>query len=503
MKEKYSHVKNIPLDIVGSSTYGRDPKILASRTFNMIIADDFLIDCYGYKSILNISDTSKGRGIFTSVRGNFLLVVIGNKVYSVSVFTSPLDGQKSYSYKFVNSISSHSGNVFIDENESAQIAICDQHSLYIYNYVTNAFTTATLPEGFVPGYVVYQNGRFVVPNTAGNQFALSAPGNGLNWFWGVSSSPVLGALQTKPDFIQACVRMPGGGNILLVMGKTVTEIWSDVGAARFPYQRSYTTNIDYGCANSATIAFSDKFIAWLGINEKSGPVIMYSSGGPPEQISTDGINFRLGRIKFPDKSVGTMIKLDGHLIYQLTFYDELDNLTIAYDFTTGKFFDLTDENMDFHINRHAAFIDNEYYFVSINNGDLFKLNSEYYTYDYGLRDEDDRIVHEIPRIRVCSNIRIDNQARFIINNITSTIEQGNDLNNVGNDDEYHPRIALSISKDGGLSFSGYSTRPVYRIGRRMNRLNWWGLGMANDCVPQFRFWGKGPWRIANGVVSIY
>lgn len=503
MKDKYDHVKDVRLDIVGSSTYGRDQKILASRTFNMIIADDFLIDCYGYKNILQISSSSKGRGTFTSIRGNFLLTVIGNKVYVVNVFTSPLDGTKSYSLKFVNSISSHSGNVFIDENSAAQIAICDQHSLYIYNYVTNAFTAATLPAGFVPGYVTFQNGRFVVSNSVGSQWALSAPNNGLNWFWGASGEPVLGALQTKPDFVQAVIRMPGRGNLLLVLGKTVTEIWSDIGAAGFPYQKSYTVNIDYGCINSATIAASDKFICWLGSNEKSGPVIMYTTGGDIQQISTDGINYRFGQIKFPEKSVGFMMKLDGHLLYQLTFYDDLDNLTIVYDFTTSKFFDLTDQNMNYHIARHASFIDGEYYFVSLNDGNLYNINENYYTYDYGLSDDSSTLIYEIPRTRVCSNIRIDKQDRFILNRITATIEQGNDNSNTGNDPEYNPRIALSISKDGGLSFSSYSTRPVYKIGKRMNRLNWWGMGMANDCVPQFRFWGRGPWRIANGVASIY
>lgn len=258
---------SIDLDIVGSSTYGRDPKILASRTFNMIIADNFLVDCYGYKNIQTINQKYKGRGIFTSVRANRMITVIGNSVYSVGVFVSPLTGVKSYDIRFINTLDSFSGSVFIDENATGQIAICDTYNIYIYNYLTGSFSKAILPAGFIPGYVTYQDGRFVAPNTSGNQWALSNVGDGLNWFWGPSGEPVLGALQTKPDFAIATVRMPARGNLLLVMGKTVTELWSDIGAAGFPYQKSYTINIDYGCVNPATIAASDKIVCWLGSNE--------------------------------------------------------------------------------------------------------------------------------------------------------------------------------------------------------------------------------------------
>lgn len=503
MIKNSSTTKELQLDIIGSSTYGRNPKILASRTFNMIAVDNFLVDCYGYKNILSIAAKGKGRGSFDSVRGNLLIVVISNKVYSISIHSSTQSGNKTYSSKVVGTINSFSGDVFIDENAVNQIAICDQHNIYIYNYISNTFTLAELPEGFTPGYVQYQNGRFVAPNSSNNQWGLSNVGDGLNWFWGPSGEPVLGALQTKPDFAIATVRMPGKGNLLLVMGRTVTEIWSDIGAAGFPYQKSYTTNIDYGCVNAATIAASDNVVCWLGSNEKSGPVIMYTTGSDIQQISTDGINYRFGKLLFPQESVGFFIKLDGNLLYQLTFYNEQDNYSLIYDFTNKKFYDVTDENMNYHIARHVTFFNNEYYFVSINDGNLYQLNADLDTFDYGVYEDGSNKIYEIPRIRVCSNIRAQNQFQFIINNITATLEQGSDTLNTGNDPNYNPRIALCLSKNGGISFGSYSTVEINKVGNRMNRLNWWSLGIANDLVTQFRFYGKGPWKITEGLASIY
>lgn len=230
---------------------------------------------------------------------------------------------------------------------------------------------------------------------------------------------------------------------------------------------------------------------------------MYTTGGDIQQISTDGINFRFSKLTSPEKSSGFFIKLDGHLLYQLTFYDPKDNYSLIYDFDTGKFFDVTDEQMNYHIARHVCFFNGDYYFVSINDGNLYEMSGDFYTYDYGLHDDKSPKIQEIPRVRVCSNIRKKDQSRFVTNNISATIERGNDTSNIGNDPIYNPRIALSLSKDGGISFGSYKTLPTYRIGLRANRLRWWGLGLANDLVPQFRFWGKGPWKITNGTASTY
>ncbi len=491
-----------PFDIVGSSSFGRNPKILASRTFNMIQSDEWLVGYFGYKPILSVPSEGSGRGIFPSIKSNSLIIVIGDSVYSVKVSSETLSGIKSYVSTFVGKIDTNSGDVYIDENNASQIAICDQKNLYIYNYIDLTFTQAVIPDGVKPGYVTYQDGRFIISDTLTSQWFLSKEGDGLNWFWGASGEAVGNSIQTKPDLAEAVLRFPGRGNLLFVIGNSVTELWTDVGASAFPYQRSTSLNFDYGCVNASTIATSGEFVVWLGYNEKSGPVIMYSSGSDINQISTDGINYKFEHIKYPERSVGFLVKLSGHLIYQLTFYDPEDNYSLIYDFNTSKFYDVTDEKMNFHIARRVAFFDNEYFFISINDNKLYQMDADNSEYDYGFFNDGSPKVYEIPRIRVCSNFRMPNTSRFVVNNITFTLQQGNDPNYYILSPDYQPRIGLSISKDGGISFGSYVDRPVYRTGRRPNRINWWGLGMANDFVPQFRFWGKGPWNCFGGLMAI-
>jgi hypothetical protein len=358
----------------------------------------------------------------------------------------------------------------------------------------------------------------------------------------------VGSLQTKPDTVVAVQRFPGRGNLAYVFGKTIIEPWQDIGAPLFPYQKNSSVNIDYGCLNAATIAYNENMIAWLAANEKSGPFIAFSTGGDINKISTDGIDFKFSQLTNPSNSYGFFFRQDGHLIYQITFPD--DNLTYIYDFNTKKFFSLCDQNQNFHIAKRVAFFNNAYYFVSFIDGNLYGYSTQYTTFDG----------YEIPRIRVCRNVRMPDASRFAINNLTFTLEQGTQPNvfegsdllaedgsilmtesgedllvssgfqviieepledELGNDllcedgsdllatvisDNPEPvpqTVALSVSKNGGESFGTYWRKELNSRGFYKNRLIFWNLGAANDFVPQLRFYGLGRFVVTDGILSVY
>jgi hypothetical protein len=534
--------KPIPLNIVGSSIFGRYPKISSEVTYNMIISDDWLVPYAGHKLVSSIIPNGEGRGIFPSVRYNHLILVINDGVYTMDA--------NNFVTKVAN-LDSYTGDVFIAENDAHQIGICDKKDIYVFNYVANTFTKVTAATlGFTPVYLDFQDGYFIAADADQPKFHLSQPNDGTNW-----SGAVIGALETKPDNVVACVRLPGKGNYLLVMGRTVTELWMDVGYQLFPYQRSSSINFDYGCLNSATIACGEDFVVWVGVNEKSGPAIMFSSGGAVQQISTDGINFKLAQLKNPSKSYGFLIKQDGHLLYQLTFADKEDDFTLLYDFNTKKFSYLCNEYMDAHVAKRTAFFNDNYYFVSLKDGNLYELSSEYTTYDGA----------EIPRIRVCKTIRAQDNSGFVGNSVEFTIEQGEVLNKpypmplqdkgainspadfplfgipkpgwryrvqtgcqdnvvgktqtmqtfntgdqiVWNGTNYSlitddtTRVDISVSRDGGVSFGSIAQMHMNPLGERKNRFTFYNLGFANEMTLQFRFWGMGRFVASDGEVSIY
>jgi hypothetical protein len=546
MKGRSPTFTQVPLDIVGSTKFGRYPKVSVEQTFNMIISDNFLVPYAGHQLVTPISDTAQGRAIFTSVRYNHMIAVIGNIVYAIS---------NDLSATQVGTINTFEGDVFIDENNVNQIAICDKTDIWVYSYLAMPPTfakaqTSSSPLDFIPGYITYQDGRIVAAATSndpslGPTWRLSDVGNAANF---PNDSRHVGLFQTKPDTVIATQRVPGRGNLLYVMGSTVTEIWQDVGLNLFPYQKNTSVNIDYGCINPATIAFNDNIVVWLAANEKSGPMIAYTMGGDIKKISTDGIDFKLSQLTNPADSYGFLFRQDGHLLYQITF--PTDNLTYVYDFNTQMFFSLCDKNMSAHIAKRIAFYNDQYYFVSFDDGNIYQIGTQFTTYNGD----------EIPRVRVCKTIRLPDSSRFTVNNLTFTIEEGTQDNVFLSEDLltesglpiltesgekitvnttftqiiYEPiltednqilltesgqelliaiqedvpyivpqSVGLSVSRDGGMSFGTIWSQQLNAQGLFKNRLIYWQCGSANEFTPQFRFWGLSRFVATDGIVSLY
>lgn len=486
--------KELPLKIVGSTVFGRYPEISIEQTFNMIMSDDWSVDFAGYSNVLTINPTGQGRGIYSSVIANLMFIVIDSDIYKVDVGLNKFH---------IGITTTFSGDVFIVENNGSQIVFSDLTNLYVYNYMSNTFTTllsATL--GFTPGYLTFQDGRVITPALGTNSWRLSGLNNALSW---PNDSQHVGLLQTKPDNVVATLRFPGRGNMLLVFGKTVSEPWTDVGSQLFPYQRSSTYNIDYGCLNPATIAIGDVIVCWLGINEKSAPVIMYTTGGDIQKISTDGIDFKLAQLQYPQNSYGFLFRQDGHLLYVITFPQ--DNLSYMYDFNTSKFFTLTDPFLNYFIAKRTTFFNNTTYFVSFIDGNLYELSTNFTAADYGLDVNGNDRIFEIPRIRIPATIRMPDQTRFITQYMGFTIEEGSSPPYQSAAASPYPsleqRVDLSLSKDGGQSFGSFQGLTLNPFGQRMNKLMWWRQGAANALTPQFRFNGFGRFIAYDGVLGVY
>lgn len=528
MIERGQNFKSLPLNIAGSSVFGRYPKINSEKTINMFLSDNWLVPYGGYESVIKsnlFSNGLSGRGIHTSTKLNKLVVVIDTGVFLVSLdFNQSTALPTNIVVNRIGSLQTNSGIVYIAENNKPQIAISDGFKIYIYDpTLSPAFQIITTD--FVPGYIDFHDTYFLCAakqdlfeGGATNVWRLSDSNDGTTW---PSTAQRVGFLQTKPDNIQAVVRFPSRGNMILVMGSTVSEAWFDVGYQLFPYQRNTSFNIDYGCINPSTIAATDEIVAWLGINEKSGPIIVYTNGQMVEKITTDGIDYLFSQLQNPADSQGFMYRQDGHLIYHINFYT--DNLSLFYDFNTKKFYNACDDKYNYFIANQVAFFNNQYYFVTKNNGNMYAFDTSFYTYDGA----------EIPRVRICNNIRDVSQQYFVANDVGFTIESGEtpylqqgsaevfvisetgsqiiteDGNKIISEESQFvgnilstPRVDLSISTDGGATFGNEWSYDLNPLAYRKNRLMWWQLGAANDMVCQFKFWGFGRFVATDGTINI-
>ena len=562
------NVQQIPLKIVGGNHFGRYPKISVEQTFNMIISDNALVDYAGYKNQALIAADAKGRSIHTSTIGGFMIAVVGSQVFKIE---KNAFGVVAASFIPGGNLATSTGDVFIAENNNSEIAITDYVNIYIYNYSTETFKTSgidfTLNYTFKlsPGFITFQNTRFIVAAAGTNNWVLSAANNGTSW---PADAQHVGQLQTKPDTVQAAIPFPGRGNQLFVFGSTIAESWNDVGAALFPYQRNSSFNVDYGCINPSTLAYQDNYVVWIAISEEAGPVLMYSTGGDVHEISTDGIDYQLSLLKAPQDCTAFLVKLDGHLIYHFTF--KTDNLTYLYDFNTKEFFTATDEFLNYHIARKIVFFENKYYFVSFNDGNLYEFGTQITNFQYS-----DTHIAEMPRIRICPPIRLPTQNWFIPRSLYFTVENGQpntitfnevevmitedlgipmldefgvaemidedalttkvmttvEIDMISEDTEafmveeidgttimildYYTdevtatniqsnmAIDLAISRDGGENFSSSVRYNMNPTGQRRSRILFTRLGGANDFTPMIQFWGLSRYVAFDGVVEAY
>ena len=538
----------VPIQVAGSSTFGRYSKIASGLTYNMFISDSWLVNFAGYKRVIEMiaDNVGEGRGLFHSARGDILIAVIGSIVFQI---TSDLN------YSQIGILTTSSGEVFIDENLNNQICIVDGARAYIYNYKTVTGIVPQTSVTFNPSYVCFHNTYFLFGNN-------SRENVGAFWYAYVyDAADTSGAsikqqtqlaLSTKPDFAIAVTRLPGQANNVLVFGTGVCEIWTQVGGLE-NYRRNSSVNIDYGCRSVSTIAANDQYTAWLGANENNSPVIMvYSQSSGLTRISTDGIDYLLDSIRFPEDSTAMFYKQDGHLFYHITFFNPADNLTLVYDFNTQKFFNLSDQGGDYHPARSMVYFNNAPYFISLNNASLYVTNTNLTTYNENLGNDpalfNSEINYEIPRTRICESISKPDSGRFVANSFVLTMAQGDDPYTTGADlapgsqDDiitesgspivtqtgnqmitqnsstgggsypyfnnnlttvYRPRIDMAISKDGGTTWSNYVARALNPIGKRKNIITWNNMGVANDLTIKLRFNTVSNIVCSDGLVEIY
>ena len=522
-----SGAEEVPVNVVGSSVFGRFPKISLEKTYNMFVSDTWMINYAGFKKALDFLPQGEGRAFFHSIRGNFLIAVVSSEVYRLDQGLIPL---------LVGKLNTSTDHVSIDQNLSDQICINDSEHAYIYNFVDGSFTQQTLMylgNEIIPGYVCYHNSFFLFASSKNSI-------NPQNWYaFERDTNSTLKfnsqfAIQTKPDFALAIKRLPGRGNNILVLGSSVCEVWGQVGGAQ-NYQRVQSFNIDNGVVSIETIAANDDFVCFLAKNESNAPCLMVTDGSSATRISSDGIDFLLSTIQNPDQSTAFFYRQDGHLFWQITFYNDVDNLTLVYDFTTKLFFHVSDESLNYHPARNVVYFNQDTYFISLNDASIYRMNNSFDTYDYS-RDLDS-VGEEIPRIRICKSIRKEDGSRMRVGSFTFWIEQG--VNNNYYLKEYEavsghvltadggyvltadlgyvltadatidslepdvPRVDMSFSKNGNQSFSNIVGRDMNTAGNYRNIMKWDRLGQANEFTVQLRFWGFNRFVVSNGVAEVY
>lgn len=422
---------------------------------------------------------------------NLAYMVQGHGLYRIDQTVNGF-GDVSYTSTLVSGSTAIPGNerVIIADNgeEGGQMMIvCPE-----YDTKFNAFIY-TVGGGLNPvsdadfdgpvSSVVYVDGYFLFTKKDSQKFFISELRNGSSYI-----STDFERAEADPDYVVGPIILR---NAPYIFGKGTVQGYQNVGGAGFPFVYVQGSVLSKGLRSIyGSITFDDNVI-FVGGSVNEAPAIWISNGGPCEKLSTIAIDQELSA--YSQDAISNCFTWNysqsGGRFIGFTFPGEK---TFVFDFVSKEWH--TRESFDSLGNAGPCRISTviDVYGVLMvgdtmtnNIGILSKT-----TYDeYG----------EILQRRFVTP-HIDNEGEpFFINSVELACKTGLGLTTGQGS---NPKVMLSISRDGGRTFSNPLAREVGKIGEYTKRVIWGQQGRAPTEVC-FRFDVSDPvgWAITKTMVE--
>lgn len=454
-----SPLSPVPIDLLK----GHDPSVYRqagnNQLQNLFISNNALFPTAGRERLTfngeEVTFGNRVRAIYSSVLLNSILVVSDTLVFSYDPTTNRKD-----ILNFSNPLQNDSVLVTVVEGQfisntqnKKQIAICEYGAqLFIYDVDTKDFSKVTLPDGVLPGMVIFFDNFFIINDVNTNRFYISSINDGTVW------APL--------DFSQIRSKTVGITSLetqLLIFGRDLTEVFYNAGTTPFPFQPTTTISYEFGLLAPESLASSFGIVCWLAQNKNTSPIIVYTDGSGIKPISTENIDtIFIDKIQNVEDCRGFLFQENGHTFYTLTFFS--DNVTLSYDFHTNKFTLITEETvMRSSVLGVINFKNNNYAFTE-NSKYLYRYGTEYLSNDGELIER---------AIITDTYISSNTSMPFCINKLSLNMQQGT-LDKSG-------WCNLFVSKDKGVTFNYMGNREINSTGQTNSLLNFYNLGSS-------RFW---------------
>jgi len=257
-----------------------------------------------------------------------------------------------------------------------------------------------------------------------------------------------------------------------LLGEMSSEVWIDVGAFPFPFQRIPGTSTQQGIAAKFSASRVGNSFAYVSKNNRGEATVVRMNGYIPERISTHAVENTLVGQNVSDALAWTY-QLNGHETYVVTFPSIGENgLTWAFDNTTGLWHKWLYTNNQNEYERHrgncCSFFNQQVLVGDYENGKLYRVSLSEYTDDGQL----------VRRVRRCPHITSDLQRQYF-HELQIQFEPGVGLLTGQGD---NPQAMLRWSNDGGFTWSNENWVTIGAQGQYYNRAMWRRLGWARDRI---------------------
>ena len=332
--------------------------------------------------------------------------------------------------------------------------------------------------------------------------------------WGASGvlSPISGntSFSSKDGAPDNLVALIVDHREVYLMGEASSEVWTDVGAVPFPFQRIPGTNTQHGIAAKFSVArFGDSF-CYVSRNNRGQAQIMQMKGYVPTRISNHAVENSITN-QYVDDAIAWTYQLEGHECYVVSF--PTLQLTWSFDLASGMWHKwlYTENNGTYtrHRGNCCAVFQGMVLVGDYSNGSIYELDKLNYT-DNGQNTR---------RLRRAPHLVADFQRQYFdelqiqfqpgvgttgLSVVTSGMFIGdpyiiyqdaeliigpfdivylgikNAIN--GNTPTNYPQAMLRWSNDGGSTWSREYWVTIGQLGKYKNRAIWRRLGMARDRV---------------------
>lgn len=407
-------------------------------------------------------DPAEVRGMRSLSGSQYLVVVVGAKVYSVTT---------SFVATHVGTLNTSTGPVQITDNVTTNNGltayIVDGINRYTWIAGTASFIQLPLGDGLWPGATACDTvDNYIVYNEPGTQ-NWAATDLGL----AVTTTGNYGSKDGSPDTL---ITLIVDHRQVYLLGEVTTEVWVDVGntiegITAFPFQRVAGTTMQHGCAAAYSVARFGESFMFVSRDTRGQSIIGAINGYQFKRTSTHAVEQSLIGVDVSD-AIAYTYQLEGHEFYVVTFPQA--DLTWVYDLATGLWHKWLewDNLTGYHRHRSncAAFFAGYNLVGDYENGKVYALNNDHYT-------DDGR---PIRRLRRAIHLTNDLQRQFF-EEFQIQFQPGVGLQNGQGDD---PQAMLRWSNDGGSTWSNEHWVSIGKIGRYQNRAIWRRLGWSRDRI---------------------
>jgi len=294
-----------------------------------------------------------------------------------------------------------------------------------------------------------------------------------------------------------------------LLGEASSEVWVDVGAFPFPFQRIPGTSTQHGIAAQNSVSRLGDSFAYVSRNLRGQGQIMMMQGYKPTRISTHAVENSLVN-QYIDDAIAWTYQLEGHEVYVVSF--PTINLTWAYDIASGMWHKWLYTDTTGTYSRHRGNCCAEFQGMVLvgdyANGKIYELDKTNYTDDginvrrlrrapHLVTDFQRQYFEELqiqfqPGVGttgLSQNQNLFIQAPYYIapNGIliipaTQTVVLGTQSAINSLTPTTNPQAMLRWSDDGGSTWSNEHWTTIGALGKYQNRAIWRRLGQARDRV---------------------